>query len=117
MPPARPNFLFVAVDDLKPIAGYLAEEPGNFLQCLYPDPKQRAAMVRILTPNLDRLASQGIAFPRATCPSALCRPSRTALLTGIRTHQSGIYTNGEFFRPSPSAFIAGAMTLPQSLRA
>jgi len=34
---ARPNFLFIAVDDLNDFSGSAVEEPGNFLQGIYPD--------------------------------------------------------------------------------
>jgi iduronate 2-sulfatase len=42
-----------------------------------------------VTPNLDRLASQGLAFPRAFCQISVCSPSRQSFLTGRRpdTHQ------------------------------
>jgi arylsulfatase A-like enzyme len=112
---ARPNFLFIAIDDLNNFNGYSAKEPGNFLQIIYPDPKIRAQVVARLTPNLDRLARQSAPFVRAFCHSALCGPSRTSLLTGVPAHVSGYYLHDRHFRLYPT--LADAVTLPQHLKA
>jgi arylsulfatase A-like enzyme len=52
----------------------------------------------IQTPNLDRMASEGIRFTRTYCQSPICQPSRASVLTGLYTHQHGISTNfrGDF---------------------
>jgi len=115
--PKQPNFLFIAIDDLKPLLGHLGEEPNSFLSEIYPDPAKRAEIREILSPNLDRLAAQGVEFRRNYCPAPLCNPSRTALLTGIETRQNAIYGNKEQFRHSSLAFVREAITLPQDLRA
>jgi len=60
-----PNIVFILADDL----GY-----GD-LSCLNPDSK-------ISTPNLDRLASQGMVFTDAHSGSAVCTPTRYGILTG-----------------------------------
>src|SRR5947207_10690938 len=62
--PARPNVLFILADDL----GY-----GD-LSC-YGRPDYR-------TPNLDRLALQGVRFANAYSASPLCTPTRCAFITG-----------------------------------
>ncbi len=49
------------------------------------------------TPNLDRLASQGVRFERAYCQYPLSGPSRASLLTGRRPTTSGLYSNREWF--------------------
>ena len=64
--PAKPNILIIYADDL----GY-----GD-VQCYNP---QRG---RIPTPNIDRLAGQGIRFSDGHSASGVCSPSRYALLTG-----------------------------------
>jgi uncharacterized sulfatase len=45
------------------------------------------------TPNLDRLASQGVRFERAYTCQPVCGPARAALFTGIWPHSSGAWAN------------------------
>ena len=47
----------------------------------------------VSTPNLDRLASEGVAFDRAYTPTAICSPARAALLTGERPVANGMTRN------------------------
>ena len=47
----------------------------------------------IRTPNLDRLASQGLVFPRGYVTASLCRPSLATMITGLYPHQSKIVNN------------------------
>ena len=47
-----------------------------------------------LTPNLDRLAHQGIRFDRSYATTPLCHPARSALLTGLYPHRNGTLGNG-----------------------
>ena len=65
-PPDKPNVLIILADDL----GY-----GD-VRCYNPD------RGKIPTPNIDRLASQGMRFTDAHSSSGVCSPSRYALLTG-----------------------------------
>ncbi|WP_160168096.1 sulfatase-like hydrolase/transferase [Rhodopirellula sallentina] len=110
----RPNFLFIAIDDLNDFSGYMADEPGNFLQTIYPDARVRAKVCQRLTPNLDRFAKQSAPFLRAYCPSALCGPSRTSLMTGVPPCRSGYYTHTRHFRTYET--LKDAVTLPQRLK-
>ena len=48
----------------------------------------------IETPNLDRLASQGMLFSRAYCPNPTCTPTRASLITGLYPSQHGAWTLG-----------------------
>ncbi len=48
----------------------------------------------IKTPNLDRLAQQGILFKHATCQAPMCTPSRNSMMFGLYPSQLGIRTNG-----------------------
>lgn len=68
---ARPNILFIAVDDLKPLTGH------------YGDQKAR-------TPTLDELADQSMVFTSAYAQYPVCGPSRTSLLTGLRPESNGV---------------------------
>ena len=53
------------------------------------------------TPNLDRLAGEGMVFRRAYAAAANCAPSRACLLTGMYTTAHGIYTVGSSERGNP----------------
>jgi len=68
----RPNFLFILADDH---AGYVWAADGN-----------RIAR----TPNLNRLANQGVRFSRHYCNSPVCTPSRQSLFTGQMPHMAGV---------------------------
>ncbi|MFO7645483.1 MAG: sulfatase-like hydrolase/transferase [Desulfosarcina sp.] len=48
----------------------------------------------IKTPNLDRLARQGILFNQATCQAPMCVPSRNSMMFGLYPSQIGIRSNG-----------------------
>lgn len=90
---ARPNVLFIAIDDL-----------NDWVGCMGGHRQAR-------TPNIDRLADRGILFSNAHCQAPICLPSRTSLLTGTYPHKSGVYVIEQEFRKAPS--LAGAVTLPQ----
>ena len=72
----------MAQDDGRPnVLLIVSEDNGPELGC-YGDPYAR-------TPNLDRLASEGIRFERAYVPQAGCSQSRASFLTGLFPHQHG----------------------------
>ena len=48
---------------------------------------------RVRTPNLDRLAAEGLVFDRGYVPSSLCSPSLASIITGLYPHQHGITSN------------------------
>ena len=88
------NVLFIVVDDLRPLLG------------CYGHPE-------IHTPNIDRLAGRGTVFNRAYCQYPLCSPSRTSILTGLRTETTGVLNNSQDFRKK----LPDAITLPQHFKA
>jgi arylsulfatase A-like enzyme len=49
---------------------------------------------KIRTPNLDRLAREGTRFDRAYCPSPVCSPSRSSIITGQYPSTHGCWTIG-----------------------
>lgn len=67
------------------------------------------------TPNLDKLASEGIRLTNAYCPVSVCSPSRYALMTGSYPFRSwkksGVMSNYE-----PSMMAKGQLTLAQMLQ-
>lgn len=87
---ARPNVLFVCVDDLKPVLG------------CYGDAK-------VKSPNIDRLARRGVLFEMAYCNQAVCSPSRNTLMTGKRPTTLGVYDLPTNFRKA----APDAVTLSQ----
>src|SRR5690349_20789476 len=74
MAESRPNVLFLGVDDWRDWVGCLGKND-------------------IKTPNLDRLAQEGLLFTNAHCAAPICNPSRTALMTGLQPSTSGVYSN------------------------
>jgi iduronate 2-sulfatase len=81
----RPNVLFIAVDDL-----------NDWVGCLGGHPQAK-------TPNIDALAARGVNFSNAHCASPVCNPSRTALMLGLRSSTTGVYSNGNNRRDSQVA--------------
>jgi choline-sulfatase len=65
---------------------------------------------KVVAPNIRRLAESGVEFRRAYTASPVCCPSRTALLSGVRPWQSGLYGNG--LDSSGSAPLNKATSLP-----
>lgn len=115
------NILFIAIDDMKPIGTVFNEDPGNFLQHVYPDKALRTEVAQRMTPNIQRLADEGISFMDAYCAAPACNPSRAAIMTGIRPHKSGLTTNagGTFFRDyeyEGVKYLADATTMAEHLR-
>ena len=78
---ARPNFLIIMADD-----------------CTYNDlPPYGGANAH--TPNIDRLASQGLTFDRAYLSEAMCQPCRAELYTGQYPMTNGCAWNHSASRP------------------
>lgn len=50
---------------------------------------------KVKTPNIDRLAKEGIKFNNAFTPASVCGPARTSLFTGLMPSTHGIIRNGE----------------------
>jgi arylsulfatase A-like enzyme len=50
---------------------------------------------RAITPNLDKLAREGIAFSQTFCPSPHCCPSRATFFTGLMPSEHGVWNNIE----------------------
>lgn len=56
------------------------------------------------TPNLDRIADQGVVFLNSFCANSICGPSRACILTGKHSHKNGFMQNGDKFDGSQVTF-------------
>jgi arylsulfatase A-like enzyme len=56
------------------------------------------------TPNIDRIASEGMRFDHCLVTNSICGPSRACILTGKYSHKSGFYRNGNRFDGSQQNF-------------
>jgi len=90
--PAKPNIVYILADD----AGY-----GDF-GCY--------GQTTLLTPNVDKLASEGMKFTRHYAGAAVCAPSRTSLMTGLHTGHSRVRANG------PATIPDTDLTVPRLLK-
>ena len=61
---------------------------------------------RSSTPNLDRLAAEGVRFERAYAVAPLTLPSHTSMLTGLYPPRHGVRSNGPLPAPSSAATLA-----------
>ncbi|MFH1964864.1 MAG: sulfatase [Acidobacteriota bacterium] len=85
----KPNFVFILVDDL----GFMDISPNN-PDCFYE------------TPNLDRLASQGVRFTDGYASNPVCSPTRYSIMTGkypTRIKATNFFSGRreEKFKPAP----------------
>lgn len=87
----RPNILFVSIDDL-----------NDWIEPLDGHPQA-------VTPNLSRLAREGVNFTHAYTASPACNPSRMALLSGRHTYRTGMYSNYQSWRD----VMPDVVTLPE----
>ena len=94
--PTKPNIIFILADDI----GY-----GDF-GCY--------GATKVKTPNVDRLAGQGLRFTDAHSPSAVCTPTRYAFMTGEYAWRK----KGTGILPGTAALIVepGRVTVPSLLK-
>jgi arylsulfatase A-like enzyme len=92
----RPNIIYIMPDDLttQAISAY-----GSIYKGIAP------------TPNIDRIATEGMLFQNVMCTNAICGPSRAAILTGNYSHINGYYKN-----ENGGQFDASQWTFPQEFQ-
>ena len=82
----QPNVLLIISDDLNTLIGPYME-------------------IRHHTPNLDRLAAEGVRFTRTYCQYPLCGPSRASFMSGLYAETNGVLANndqpGSYRRENP----------------
>jgi arylsulfatase A-like enzyme len=96
--PDLPNIVFILADDM----GY--GDPGSY-----------NTASRIATPNIDRLADEGIRFTDAHTPSAVCSPTRYGVLTGRYAWRTRL-TRGVLGGYSPALIEDGRLTVASLLQ-
>ena len=85
-PARKPNVLFVLLDDLRwDTVGY-------------------AGHPYVRTPNIDRIAKEGVNFKNAFSTTSLCSPSRASLLSGLYAHRHGVTNNFTEFPAALDSF-------------
>ena len=84
--PEKPNVVLILTDDLgwQDVHCYDIDEPSP-----------------METPNIDRLASQGVMFWQAYSPAPVCAPSRAAILSGLHPARGGMTSVAGGFPPRP----------------
>ena len=95
---AKPNIIIILADDLG---------PGDF---------GIGGATKIKTPNIDRLAAEGVRFTQGYAPSATCTPSRFSMLTGEYAWRQKAKTNSILDGDAPLCIEPGRFTLPEMLR-
>ena len=90
----RPNIVFLFSDDHATAAVSAYGEQRQLLQ----------------TPNIDRIAKEGMRFDRCLVPNSICGPSRACILTGKYNHINGFYNN------SNCVFDGSQVTFPKLLQ-
>ncbi|MCD6288227.1 MAG: sulfatase [Candidatus Hydrogenedentes bacterium] len=87
----RPNiFIYIADDQYRSSVGCYGAKPSH-------------------TPNIDRLAREGVRFTNAFTPSSICTPNRGALLSGMYPLRNGAH-------PNHSGFKNGVKSLPNYMK-
>ncbi|MEM6364664.1 MAG: sulfatase [Planctomycetota bacterium] len=90
------NVLFIVADDLNCAIGPYGDSIAK-------------------TPHLDQLASRGVTFERAYCQQAVCNPSRSSFLTGLRPNTVGVDDLRKYFRDTAIDGDA-IVTLPEHFK-
>ncbi len=85
----RPNIIFIFSDDH---ATHAIGAYDGWLKSVNP------------TPNIDRLAREGMLFRNSFCTNSICGPSRAVILTGKHSHLNGFMNNGNDFDGSQQTF-------------
>ncbi|PAW76063.1 MAG: N-acetylgalactosamine-6-sulfatase [Pedosphaera sp. Tous-C6FEB] len=94
----KPNIIFILADDL----GY--GELGCYGQKL------------IATPQLDRMAAEGMRFTQFYAGSTVCAPSRSVLMTGLHTGHTRVRGNSGTANPLAQSLRPGEVTVARVLK-
>jgi len=95
-----------------PTSGRSGKRPNIVFFCgegLRHDAFSGAGNSIVQTPNMDRIAREGVTFRNAFCTNALCLPSRGSILTGAWSHTTGAATNGDDGIPAKFPIISDVL--------
>jgi arylsulfatase A-like enzyme len=84
--PKKPNILFIMTDD----------HASHAMSCY-------GSRINT-TPNIDRIATEGIRFENCFCTNSICAPSRAVILTGKHSHLNGVRDNALSFDGTQQTF-------------
>lgn len=59
----------------------------------------------VRTPNMDRMAENGVIFENTYCNSPLCVPSRSSMLSGLMPHKTKIFNNAQSLPSDKATFV------------
>ena len=93
-PPARPNILVLMAEDMSLRVGAFGDEVA-------------------VTPNIDRLASEGVRYPNTFTTAGVCAPSRAAHITGMHQNSFG----GQHMRTASSPLGSYRAVPPPQVKA
>jgi len=93
--PTKPNVLFISVDDLNDWEGALLGHP------------------QAITPNMDRLFSEGVLFTNAHASQPVCTASRNSILSGIHPTSSGWYSSTANMKKNYETVMENHYMLPE----
>jgi len=94
----KPNFVYVFTDDQR----------WDAMSVVQKEQGEKGRFPWLKTPNLDRIATEGIRFRNAFVVNSLCAPSRASLVTGQYGHVNGVTNN---HTPHPEGNISVAALL------
>jgi len=95
----KPSFLFILTDDQR----------WDAMSVVQREQGEKGRFPWLKTPNLDKLAAEGVRFRNAFVVNSLCSPSRASFLTGMYGHHNGI-------RDNKTPFSAERITYASMLR-
>lgn len=88
----RPNIVFIFSDD----------HASHAISAYRDLHKDKPFLVE--TPNLDRIANEGMRFDNCFCTNSICGPSRAVIQTGKHSHLNGFVRNGNRFNGDQQTF-------------
>ncbi len=96
----RPNILWLYIEDMNPLLGCYGDST-------------------VATPNMDRLAQQGVLFEKCFVTAAVCSPCRSAIITGRMQTTIGAHNHNSAYNERTPIFLPGYLqgnTLPEIFR-